>query len=442
MKIEIFEILNYFIGSFALSLSAYIIGSILLEEKIKFLNFKILFCTLLLSVANILNYFLIDGGFRAVTSYFIVAIYLKIVFNLKIKNSLLISFIILIVTALSEFILVIIISLASLLFSEPFSGSKALGNSYLINIFISFLTIILSCFVFKKRIINIAKEMSNNTKVYITIACVIILLIAGNIFVDLLKNDWQISKIFYFNMIIVLLLIIISGIIMYQETSRLNLAQKYEIANRYMKVNADLIEKYSLIQHQYKNQLILIKGYADKNNDKLLKYINELLKDYNYENYEWITKVNYINLDCLRYLIFHKLAEAEDLKLKIDVQISEKVKKIDFQNLNIKEINNLSVIIGEYLDNAIYASKYSKNKELCFDCYLEDESLVFEIVNSYKNKIDMKNINKKGYSTKGENRGLGLYDIDNIVKKNKIFSTMRNTNKYYFIAKINICLKK
>ena len=105
------------------------------------------------------------------------------------------------------------------------------------------------------------------------------------------------------------------------------------------------------------------------------------------------------------------------------------------ENTNNKNYTKFCQLIGIFLDNAIESSSHTKDKLLVFDTYLEDKNLVICIENSINSKINIEEINKKYFSTKGENRGLGLYIANKIRKqtkgidfeqfvKNKIFTTI------------------
>ena len=71
------------------------------------------------------------------------------------------------------------------------------------------------------------------------------------------------------------------------------------------------------------------------------------------------------------------------------------------------------------MDNAIEAAEDSDEKllEVSFDC--EGGGLAVSVSNSFGQKPDLARMFEKGWSTKGRNRGLGLYIAKDIVSKNK-----------------------
>ena len=121
--------------------------------------------------------------------------------------------------------------------------------------------------------------------------------------------------------------------------------------------------------------------------------------------------------------------------MKISVNVSGELKKvIDFKC----DINILLDMIGEYFDNAIYASNESLEKQLILDLFLENDKIVFIITNTYKEKFDVKSITKNGYTTKGNGHGFGLYEIDKIIKKNEFINCNYEVIDNYFIVNLSI----
>ena len=203
-----------------------------------------------------------------------------------------------------------------------------------------------------------------------------------------------------------------------------------------MKTSADLVEKYSSTVHKYKNNLIAIKGYYKNNNQDGNDYIDSLLEGYKTKKYSWFSKINHIPFDSIRYLIYYKLSKAEELNLKIIVNVDKEVNKIQSNILDISHTSTILEIVGEYFDNAVYASNESNEKELIFNIYVDDNKIIFEIANTFLNNVDLNLIYKNGYTTKGKGHGLGLYEVDKSIKSHEYIEGNININENYFISKI------
>ena len=92
--------------------------------------------------------------------------------------------------------------------------------------------------------------------------------------------------------------------------------------------------------------------------------------------------------------------------------------------------------MGIVIDNAIEASSKTNNKYILIDIY-NDNGIVIEISNSFKGKVDINSINDKYYSTKGKNRGLGLFIINKLIKSSNIsYEQFINDSIFTTIIKI------
>ena len=87
-----------------------------------------------------------------------------------------------------------------------------------------------------------------------------------------------------------------------------------------------------------------------------------------------------------------------------------------------QKINTISKIIGIYYDNAIEAAKESRKKKILIEIYEIKDKVKIVISNTY-NKKKLIFDNKKGLSSKGNNRGKGLYFAKRIIADNKWIQT-------------------
>ena len=80
------------------------------------------------------------------------------------------------------------------------------------------------------------------------------------------------------------------------------------------------------------------------------------------------------------------------------------------------------------LDNAIEASLNSKNKVVVINLYDDENNIYVEIKNSFAHNLDIDNLGKLNYSTKGKQRGLGLFSI---LRDNEASLKVRVVNNYF-----------
>ena len=170
------------------------------------------------------------------------------------------------------------------------------------------------------------------------------------------------------------------------------------------------------------------------------KYIDNLLDYENEPKTMYIEDLKYIPKGGLKGLIYYKLIVATNKKLNLCVSISKNIKNISkICDFSLKQ---LIQVLGICFDNAIEASSESKNKELSFEIYELTDELKIVICNSFnQDKVDLNRINEKGYSTKGDSRGNGLYYLSKIITSQNLIRTEWKVINNYFVRTISIKLK-
>ena len=103
----------------------------------------------------------------------------------------------------------------------------------------------------------------------------------------------------------------------------------------------------------------------------------------------WLNKLKNVPQGGLKGLIYYKLQEMIKNKVKIFVDISPQLSKIDNKKFN-SNLEDISKVIGVYLDNAIESVKNMDEKMIVIEFYLEDAYIVFSLSNTYNGIIDMK----------------------------------------------------
>jgi len=110
----------------------------------------------------------------------------------------------------------------------------------------------------------------------------------------------------------------------------------------------------------------------------------------------------------------------------------------NFNKLNSKMYYKVCKILGILLDNAIEASTATKNKHVLIDIYLEEKDVVVYIENSFSNPIDINELYKKGFSSKGSNRGYGLYIVNKLVESTELLLLNQYIINNNFITEFKI----
>ncbi len=243
------------------------------------------------------------------------------------------------------------------------------------------------------------------------------------------------SKFYFATNIIILIFVILTFIYINKIIKYSQLKTKNSMLYDCMSNIENYQEEQDLKIHEYKNQLSKITSITtDK---EVIRRIEEILDvDLNADTY-LLGKIKNIPKGELKSLIYYKLLIASRENLKLFINISSEITKKNY-NFSKKQYKSLSHLIGIFFDNAIDASKESKEKELFFEIYDSNVGLTFLISNTYRNNVDLESIGVKGYTTKGKNHGKGLHLAGKIVNNSTDLYTRTIVDSNHFTQKIII----
>ena len=199
-----------------------------------------------------------------------------------------------------------------------------------------------------------------------------------------------------------------------------------------------LYEEIRSFRHDYINILTSLKLGIDNQDIEAIKTVyNGVLRDSANQFYDSkfdIAKLSNIKNDAIKSILSAKLLEAQNRGISISVEIEEPVSNFRIELLDF--ITVLSVLC----DNAIEATIEAINPRMTVAFMNNDDSLVLIVENSIKTeKVDVSRIFARGYSSKGEGRGLGLHNVNSVLEKYpKSTITTRSAN-HLFSQTIRFC---
>ncbi len=211
--------------------------------------------------------------------------------------------------------------------------------------------------------------------------------------------------------------------------------EESQLYNKSLKILHDNIRAF---KHDFNNIVQSIGGYIATNDlDGLKIYYSQLLADCQQVNNLSTLSPEVINNPAIYSLLASKYYKADNLGIKIKLDIF-----INLNELNIK-IYEFTRILGILLDNAIEATKDCDNKlitvEFRNDAIKNRQLLI--VKNTYLEKdIDLDKIFEKGYSSKPNNSGLGLWEIKEILKKNNNLNLYTSKTDDLFSQQLEIYL--
>ena len=177
-------------------------------------------------------------------------------------------------------------------------------------------------------------------------------------------------------------------------------------------------------------------GYIEnKDMDGLERYFNKrilCLSEGIEANNLKIGNLKNIKVTEIKGILSSKLIRAQELEIDTFIDIVEPIEKINM------DIIDLSRIVGILLDNAVEGAVECDKPSLKVGIINKENSILIVIINSVKDKIPIYKIYEKGFSTKGENRGLGLYSLKEITNKyNNVFlDTVLENNEFKQLLQI------
>lgn len=236
-----------------------------------------------------------------------------------------------------------------------------------------------------------------------------------------------------------ILLMIITYILIINITKEINLKNKqiqFENLQQYTNSLEDLYTDMRGFRHDYINIISSLMGYIEnKDMDGLERYFNKrilCLSEGIEANNLKIGNLKNIKVTEIKGILSSKLIRAQELEIDTFIDIVEPIEKINM------DIIDLSRIVGILLDNAVEGAVECDKPSLKVGIINKENSILIVIINSVKDKIPIYKIYEKGFSTKGENRGLGLYSLKEITSKyNNVFlDTVLENNEFKQLLQI------
>lgn len=185
--------------------------------------------------------------------------------------------------------------------------------------------------------------------------------------------------------------------------------------NEYLKNIQEQYNDLRRFKHDFKNIILSMSvassENASKDYEELYRELTQQREFTNDLDGRIVSEYKKITNDPLRGLVIQKFFKAKSNSIKLNVEITDNYIQIDDEVLNVVRI------VGILLDNAIEETSNGLNKNVDLAFVKNDDVLEISVENPLNHSINIKNIFKKGYSTKGENHGIGLANVSELVDK-------------------------
>lgn len=401
---ELSNMLDLFISALlSLIFSIFIVAKVFDKEIIKN-KFKALGIIIGFAICvALINYYDRDKFKIVLTLPFLITS-VKYIFDIKFDKALIYSVVSLAYLFIGELLTGILFSILPVDYNYVFYNiiGKTIGS------------IIVFLFTIPVMHIRPIKTFVNNLSVkYENLSVLIFLVIGVGSFWYMNSHAINDSFEFLINLFVLFLFFLMAILYFKENMKSKEMSDKYnELLSTVDTFEKELITKRKII-HDFKNQLIVINGYAD-NPEKLKAYLSEIIKDQrNIPNSKLLLNVEKLPSG-LKGLIYYKFSNL-DSNINVSIDIKNSLKK--YESISPKLNKDCLKILGVFIDNAIEAVKNEKEKYINLEFIKQKEQIIITVRNTCTSRVNIKNLTKNGFTTKGKNHGYGLSLVSDIVRK-------------------------
>ncbi|MEJ7171712.1 quorum-sensing sensor histidine kinase AgrC [Staphylococcus capitis] len=423
------DALNYIPFAGVQTLLLFLIIKIILDIKFNFKDYLFTFVIIILSVI-MFNYF----GNKILP---VIVIILFLFFYKKIK---LYSFLAVLMSNL-------VLYFTNYLSVTLFLYTRRVINNDTISLIIHFVAFVCIAFILAYLLKFLFNKLTQSylslNKKYITIIT-IVLLLSFVFFYIISQTDMSASdSLSLYAILLVALIVFLSVVILIMSTFTLremkykrNLEEietYYEYTLRIESINNEMRK----FRHDYVNILSTLSEFIREDDMQgLKKYFNEQIvpmKDNMKTRSIKLNGIENLKVREIKGLITTKILQAQEKAIPISIEVPDEIDKIE---MNTIEFSRISGII---LDNAIEASEALDDALIQIAFINNEESVTFIVMNKCSDDTPkIHELFEEGFSTKGDNRGLGLSTLKELTDQNENVLLDTVIENGYFVQKVEI----
>lgn len=247
----------------------------------------------------------------------------------------------------------------------------------------------------------------------------------------------------FFFVIYLMLFIIIIGFFVYLAIKNIHIKQKemkVEEFNSYVASLEELNRDMCKFKHDYMNILTSMRHFIDsKNYSELETYFYQHILQT--EKNEQVNEMAFSMLNCLHIaslkgLLTTKLIQAQTFHVPMYVEIVEEIDRIALDEIQLNRM------CGILFDNALEASKHATEPWIRLAFIRMDGVVLIACMNTFssnqRHDLKVHEIFKEGFSTKGQERGLGLSILRQMVDASPRLRLNTKINGNLFIQELYI----
>ncbi|KRN54790.1 regulator protein C [Carnobacterium divergens DSM 20623] len=236
-------------------------------------------------------------------------------------------------------------------------------------------------------------------------------------------------------------IILIAFIFLYIALTRETEVQKRKLELDQLRIYSNKLEEnyqeYRKFRHDYLNMYTGMVGYIEtKDIAGLERYFTEHIVPISQSittNLIKLADLYRIEIPELKGLVATKLLLAQEKGMDISCEVPTPVTRINM------DILDLCTAIGILLDNAIEATESIENGRIRLSFITYEDRVLITIENQIEDLlVPIYQLFEHGFSTKGSDRGLGLWNLSEMMDKSDVIHLDTAIENHYFIQQLNI----
>lgn len=403
--------------------------SFISKEKFKY-NFKNIVCVIITSTLFLINNSHNSTIIKVPIIILILLIFFKIVFNGRLRNIVIYTFTFYLALVFFDFMFSFIFHWLNAIIALDLSRNYLIMGGF--TLLITFLTSLFCKLKFVRKFSDLIINLSKNNYVNVLVISLIILFIV--ILSTKLSLEYGYEK-FLFNLLLLSVFLFFIVFAFVKNHLAQKEKQEKETLLEFISEYEKIIDENRINKHEMLNNLIILRSFEDKNTEEYNKVLDDLIVTYDNNSDACIKNISKLPTG-LKGILYYKINDMRNKNINLNVNISKRVSS-PLEKLPLDEYVILSRIIGIVMDNALEASIKSKEKFVMIEVFEQNDNVIIIIENSYNNKVNVNDLKKKNFSTKGKSRGLGLYIANMLLKKSKHIEMTQHAEEL-FITKLTI----
>lgn len=213
--------------------------------------------------------------------------------------------------------------------------------------------------------------------------------------------------------------------------------EAFDALQRYTEQLENTYDTLRSFKHDYHNIMLSMSHYIESGDmDGLKLFFNEKITPLDRQiskDTAHLNQLKNLKIPELKGLLTSKLLYAADQDIDVKIDIRDEVSTLPMDAIDLVRV------MGILLDNAIEAALESDTPALQFSMVALEKECLIIIKNTFVDKgIPLASIRRPDVSSKGKNRGVGLYNVEQIFQKYKDIFWETETSEGLFVQRLQL----